>query len=144
MSPHQKEDDMNQEAMQFRGLSVHDVDGAKVGDVVDFYFDASTNEPEWLLVRSGLIGHETTLVPLADIQRDENVLRSPYPKDVIMDAPNAGGWAIDDRTERALFEHFHLRRELPERTEERAAFEQVAESDQNGARLRSWKASNAA
>lgn len=134
---------MNREAMELRGLSVHDVDGTKVGDVVDFYFDAATNEPEWLVVEAGLLDHQNAFVPLADIQRDGDALKSPYPKDLILDGPEASGSAIDRKTEQALFEHFHIRRELPGRTEGEPAFDQ-GPGQESDFRLKSWKASNVA
>ena len=134
---------MKRDAIELRGLAVHDVDGTKVGDVVDFYFDAATNEPEWLLVEAGILDHQQAFVPLADIQRDGDALKTPYPKDMILDAPEAGGAAIDRNTEQRLFEHFHIRRELPGRTEEEPAFEQ-GPGEEGDFRLKSWKASNAA
>lgn len=131
------------DATDMNGLAVEDVDGTKVGDVVDFFFDAATNEPQWLAVEAGMIDRKLVLVPMDDITRTENGLKTPYPKDMIMDAPQVDGAAIDRTTEDALYGHYHLRRELPERSTERAAFEQDR-SMTAGGRLRSWKASNAA
>lgn len=130
---------MKTEALELKGLAVQGIEGAKIGDVTDFYFDAPTSEAEWLVVTTGVIDKKAVLVPIADLQRDEDTLTTPYPKDQVMDAPVVDAPAIDADTEAALYEHYHLRRELPGRTENRAAWEQ---DDARGGefRLRSWKA----
>lgn len=134
---------MKTEALEMHGLAVEDVDGTKVGEVVDFYFDAKTDEPQWLAVEAGTLGRKMVMIPLEDIARTENGLKTPYPKDMIMEAPEADGTALDKTTEDALYGFYHLRRELPDRTTERAAFEQDRGRTDSG-RLRSWKAWKAA
>lgn len=130
---------MKPDALDLKGLTVHDVGGGKIGDVVDFFFDASTNEPEWLVVETGLLEHRGALVPMDGIRREGDQLTTPYPKDQVMDAPVVDGDSIDKETERALYEHYHVRRELPGRSQERAPFEQDR-SETGDYRLRSWKA----
>ena len=134
---------MNTSALDMHGLAVEDIDGTKVGDVVDFYFDARTEDPQWLAVEAGTVGHKIVLVPVEDITRTDGGLRTPYQKDMIMDAPHAEGASLNRKMEEALYSFYHLRRELPERTTERAAFEQDR-SKSADARLRSWKAWKAA
>ena len=134
---------MKPDALDLKGMSVNDMGGAKIGDVVDFYFDATTNEPEWLVVETGLLEHKGALVPMDGIHREGDQITTPYPKDQVMDAPAVEGDSIDKATERALFEHYHVRRELPGRSQERAAFEQDR-SETGDYRLRSWKAWTAA
>jgi hypothetical protein len=125
------------------GLALIDIDGAKVGDIVDFYFDARTNEPEWLVVEVGTVGHKAVLVPLDDVSRTQDGLKTPYPKEMILDAPHVEGAAIDGRTESALYGFYHLRRELPGRSRTTPAYEQDRRR-LGDARLRSWQAWKAA
>lgn len=134
---------MKPEALELRGLSLEDPGGDKVGEIVDFYFDAGTDEPEWLAVEAGLLDKKVVLAPMDGISRDGDRVTTPYPKDHVMDAPQVEGPSIDRATERALYEYYHLRRELPGRTQERAAFEQDR-GDTGDARLRSWNAASAA
>ena len=129
--------------MDLNGLAVKDIEDTKIGDVIDFFFDTRTNEPEWLVVEVGLLDHKTVLVPLDGIARGDDGLKTPYPKDIVMDAPAFEGTAMDKETERALYEYYHVRRELPGRTQDQPAFEQDR-SETGDARLRSWKAWKAA
>lgn len=130
---------MKPEALDMNGLAVRDVHGNKLGEVTDFYFDVPTSEPEWLVIASGLLDKKSVLVPMEGLQRDEEGLMTPYPKDTIMDAPAVDAAAIDAETEAALYQHYHVRRELPGRTENRAAWEQDVPYSKDS-RLRSWKA----
>ena len=134
--------EMKEDALQMKGLAVHDIDDTKVGDVVDFFIDGSTKEPEWIVVEAGLVDKKTALVPLDGMTREEQVLKTPYPKDMIMSAPEVRGTSIDKDTEEALYGYYHVRRELPGRTEKKAAYEQDR-SETGDARLRSWKSSAA-
>jgi hypothetical protein len=125
------------------GLAVLDVDGEKVGDIVDFYFDSLTNEPQWLVVEAGTLGHKSVLVPLDDVARTHEGLKTPYPKAMILEAPHNEGASIDNRTETELYGFYHLRRELPGRDRMTPAFEQERRRTAD-ARLRSWKVWKAA
>ena len=126
---------MKTKRLDMNGLAVRDIDGARVGEIVDFYFDARTNEPEWLVVEAG--GHRTVVVPLDDVARIEDGLKTPYPKAMILDSPHAEGASLDKRTEKALNEFYHQHR-AP-----RGAHDQKR-SPAGNARLRSWKAWKAA
>ena len=125
------------------GLSVHDIEGTKVGDVVDFYFDVKSNEPQWIVVEAGAVNHKQVLVPLEDASRTHDGLKTPYPKDMIMEAPHVDGPSIGKASEAALYQYYHLRRELPGRSESEPAFEQNRSQTGDG-RLRSWKVWKAA
>lgn len=131
---------MTNETLEMKGLSLKDVDGSKIGDVVDFYIDGDTKEPEWLVVETGVIDKTNLPVPLEGLTRDGDELKTPYPKDMVMNAPRVGDSSIDKGTEEALYGYYHVRRELPGRTEQKAAYEQDR-SLTGDARLRSWKSS---
>jgi sporulation protein YlmC with PRC-barrel domain len=135
-----KEPDMKTEYLELQGLAVHDVDGDKIGEVADFYCDIPTSEPEWLVVTTGLLDKKDVLVPMDGIVREEDELQTPYEKGQVMDAPAVTGADIDPDTEAALYEYYHVRRELPSRTDDEAPFEQRQDDPALGPRLRSWKA----
>src|SRR5690606_33199720 len=65
-----KEVSMKPEALELRGLSLEDPGGDKVGEIVDFYFDAGTDEPEWLAVEAGLLDKKVVLAPMDGLSRD--------------------------------------------------------------------------
>ncbi len=54
------------EAYQWRGRTVLDRDGDKIGKVEEVYVDEVTEAPEWILVESGLLSKKRHLVPLRD------------------------------------------------------------------------------
>jgi sporulation protein YlmC with PRC-barrel domain len=92
----------------WRGQTVMDVNGDKVGSVEDVYYDDVTGRPEWLGVKTGLFGMNTTLVPISGTQPvGDGSLTVPYEKAHIKDAPNVepvGG--LDDAEEEQLYRHY--------------------------------------
>jgi hypothetical protein len=129
--------------MDYTGQKVVDIDGTQVGDVIDFYYDAGTNEAEWLVVEAGLLENRHVMVPLEGVTREEDRLVTPYPKDLIMDSPEVEDSSLNGETEQTLYEYYHLRRELPGRPHDQAPFEQDR-SAIGDFRLRSWKNTRAA
>src|SRR5918993_143325 len=73
--------------LQYRGESLVDSDGDKIGSIEEIYLDAETNEPEWALVNTGLFGTKSTFVPVRDASDDGGTLRVPYDKAKVKDAP---------------------------------------------------------
>ena len=134
---------MNADAQDYTGLKVVDIDGSQVGEVVDFFYDAGTNEAEWLVVEAGLLNNRHVMVPLEGVSNDEDRLVTPYPKDLIMDSPEIEESALNRETEQMLYEHYHMRRELPGRSQSQPPFEQDR-SAIGDFRLRSWKNTSAA
>jgi uncharacterized protein (TIGR02271 family) len=72
------------------GHDVYDVDGDKIGEITDIYYDDVTQRPEWLTVKTGLFGSKKTFVPLqgsARYGKDDDNLQVAYDKEFIKDAP---------------------------------------------------------
>jgi sporulation protein YlmC with PRC-barrel domain len=92
----------------WRGQTVLDVNGDKVGSVEDVYYDEVSGRPEWLGVKTGLFGLNTTLVPISGTQPvGDGSLTVPYEKAQIKDAPNvdpAGG--LGEADEQRLYQHY--------------------------------------
>jgi uncharacterized protein (TIGR02271 family) len=73
--------------LQFRGETLCDADGDKIGSIEEIYLDAETDAPEWALVNTGLFGTKTTFVPLRDATEADGTLRVPFEKATVKDAP---------------------------------------------------------
>ena len=54
-----------EEVRSWRGDTVVDRDGDKLGKVEDIYLDRQTDEPEWVAVKTGLVGSKLSFIPLA-------------------------------------------------------------------------------
>jgi len=72
------------------GRDAYDVDGDKLGEITDIFYDDNTQRPEWLTVKTGLFGSRKTFVPLQGSTRygeDDDDLQVAYDKDFVKDAP---------------------------------------------------------
>jgi hypothetical protein len=86
------------ELIALRGRPVYASDGEKLGDFEEFYQDEATGEPEWIRVKSsvmgGMLGSKNFLVPMAEAQfQDGNdpAIRVPYSKEQVQNAPTPDG-----------------------------------------------------
>ena len=75
---------------QLIGRPMFDSSHHKVGDVGQVYLDTASGEPEWMSIRTGLLGTKETFVPLrsAELQGDEVYV--PFGADKIKHAPRVG------------------------------------------------------
>jgi sporulation protein YlmC with PRC-barrel domain len=71
------------EALRARGASVLDQEGTKIGTVEDIYVDRETDEPEWVVVKTGLLGNRVNFVPLREASMRGENLRVPYDKKMV-------------------------------------------------------------
>jgi uncharacterized protein (TIGR02271 family) len=76
------------EAVRARGASVLDQEGTKIGAVEDIYVDRKTEEPEWVVVKTGLLGNRVNFVPLRDASMRGEDLLVPYDKKMVSAAPS--------------------------------------------------------
>jgi len=98
-----------EEVKSWRGDTVVDRDGDKLGKVEDIYLDRQTDQPEWVAVKTGMIGSKLSIVPLAGAQRSGDEIRVPYEKGQVKDAPSveADGELSQDEEAR-LYRHYGL------------------------------------
>jgi uncharacterized protein (TIGR02271 family) len=95
--------------LQKRGQDLYDRDGEKIGTIVEIYLDAQTGEPEWALVNTGLFGTKSSFVPLREVGEDGDMLRVPYEKAQVKDAPSMDpDGELSPRDESALYAHYGL------------------------------------
>ncbi|MER6051473.1 PRC-barrel domain-containing protein [Streptomyces sp. NPDC001793] len=91
------------------GLRVVDAEGAKVGVVQQVYRDDATDEPEWITVRTGLLGLKETFVPLAGARRAGDELHVPHTKGTMKAAPRIDAEGhLDPSEEERLYRHYGL------------------------------------
>jgi uncharacterized protein (TIGR02271 family) len=97
------------EAYGFRGRTMLDRDGDKIGKIDDIYEDKRTGQPEWALVNTGLFGTKKTFVPLRGASPVGEDVRVPVEKAHVKDAPgiDADG-ELSETEERQLFTHYDL------------------------------------
>ena len=102
------------EAYGFRGRTMIDRDGDKIGKIDDVYEDKATGRPEWALVHTGLFGTKKTFVPLHDAQPTGEDVRVPLEKSRVKDAPSVDpDGELSESEERQLYTP--LRRRLRHR-----------------------------
>jgi uncharacterized protein (TIGR02271 family) len=69
------------------GATVRGSDGEKIGKVGQVYLDDQTGQPEWVTVRTGLLGAKESFVPLAAARMEGDDLVVDASKDKVSGAP---------------------------------------------------------
>ena len=98
------------EAYDWRGRTIVDADGGKVGTVEELFRDEDTTQPEWVAVRTGMFGGKLSFVPIQAAEPTGEDVRVPFTKDQIKDAPkidDADG-QLSQQEEAQLYEHYGL------------------------------------
>ena len=96
-------------ALGWRGRTVHDEAGERIGTLEQLYLDAEDDRPAWAGVRTGLLGLRESFVPLAGAREDGDALVVPYAKDHVRDAPSVDpDAALEPDEEAALRRHYGL------------------------------------
>jgi sporulation protein YlmC with PRC-barrel domain len=97
------------EMMEWRGCEVVDQDGDRVGKLDEIYLDRETGAPEWAIVNTGLFGRKSSFVPLKEALREGEMIRVPYEKEQIKDAPNIDpDGEISAEEEQQVYAHYGL------------------------------------
>jgi sporulation protein YlmC with PRC-barrel domain len=97
------------QVMEWRGSEVVDQDGDKVGKIDEIYIDRETGKPEWAIVNTGLFGRKSSFVPLKDALREGDMIRVPYQKGHIKDAPKVDpDGEISPEEEQQVYAHYGL------------------------------------
>jgi len=91
---------------------LYDSAGEKVGGISDIYYDDMTGRPEWVAVKTGLMGMKSNFVPISEatIMRDDDGdehLQVRFSKDQISEAPaiDADG-ELTPAQEQDLYSHY--------------------------------------
>ncbi|HYI98194.1 MAG TPA: PRC and DUF2382 domain-containing protein [Thermoleophilaceae bacterium] len=95
--------------IDWRGRTLVDQDGNKIGSIDEIYMDTQTEQPEWIAVSTGLFGKKVTFVPIAEATESGDDVRVPYGKDQVKDAPNAeADQELSQDEEESLYRHYGL------------------------------------
>jgi uncharacterized protein (TIGR02271 family) len=93
----------------WRGRNAVDNDGDKIGKIEEIYMDAETGKPEWLAVKTGMLGTKVSFIPIAEASEAGDEVRVPYDKQQVKDAPNAeADGELSQQEEAALYRHYGL------------------------------------
>jgi uncharacterized protein (TIGR02271 family) len=96
-----------QDIETWRGRSLVDRDGDKIGKVEDVYLDRQSGDPEWVAVKTGLFGSNVSFVPIQDASTAGDDLQVAYTKDQVKDAPNIDpDGELSPEEERRLYSHY--------------------------------------
>jgi stress response protein YsnF len=105
----------------WRGRTMVDRDGDRIGTIQDLYADDQTGQPEWALVNTGLFGTKSTFVPLAQATTAGDDVQVPYQKQLVKDAPRVeADQHLSQAEEQQLWRHYGLDDQPADRTAEAA------------------------
>lgn len=95
---------------EWRGKTLIDCDGEKIGKLVDVYVDTETDEPQFGTVKEGLHNRHLTFVPLAGIQVGPDDLQATITRERVRSAPDIEihGGELSQADESTLYHHFEL------------------------------------
>ena len=74
--------------LAWRGRTVVDRNGDKVGKIGELYLDEETDRPAYAGVRTGLFGRNESIIPLSAVTERDDELVVPYDADHVRDAPS--------------------------------------------------------
>ncbi len=96
-------------ALQWRGQTMYDRDGDKIGLIEEIYLDQETGAAGWALVNTGLIGRKSTFVPIAHAAPSEDGVRVPFEKSHVEDAPGIDfDGELSQEAESELYSHYGM------------------------------------
>ena len=94
---------------ELRGKKLVDPEGGEIGEVRDVYLNHRTDQPEFALVDSGLLGRKATLVPLAGASLDGPRLWVSVEKAQVSGAPTLDPEdEISAEQEAELYHHYGI------------------------------------
>jgi len=95
------------EAYDFRGRTLIDGEGEKIGKIDELYYDEQGGQPEWALVNTGLFGTKKTFVPIRSASPAGEDLKVPVSKQQVKEAPRIDAdQELSESEERQLFDHY--------------------------------------
>jgi len=96
-------------AQEWKGCTVVDRSGDKIGKLDEIYLDQQTGSPEWALVNTGLFGTRSSFVPLNGAHQADGDVIVDWDKAKVKDAPNidADG-ELSQEDEAQLYVHYGL------------------------------------
>lgn len=99
------------ETFPLEGASIEGLEGQAIGTAVHVFRD-DTGRPQWVTVRSGLLGTGESFIPLREAVFEAGVIKVPYRKSQVDDAPNVVGEHLQVSDEESLYNYYGLSRHL--------------------------------
>jgi hypothetical protein len=95
---------------EWRGKSLIDRFGEKIGKLEEVYVDVETDEPMFATVKEGFIGRHLTFVPLVGVGFGPDALQVTVSRDEVKSAPNLElkGEELSQSDESTLYHHYQL------------------------------------
>jgi uncharacterized protein YrrD len=100
---------MTDATAEYVGADLHDGNGHKIGKITDVIFDDRTAEPEWYVVKVGML-HGNHVVPVGSVSATEHGAAVPFDKETVQHAPKLDGPAPTEPEEHALNAHYRVQR----------------------------------
>jgi sporulation protein YlmC with PRC-barrel domain len=95
--------------LEWRGRTIVDHAGEKIGKFQEIYLDTESDRPEWAAVSTGLLGRRQRLIPLSEAQPDGDDVRVPFDKEHVENAPEVDSDRDLSQDEEArLYAHYGL------------------------------------
>src|SRR4051794_2963115 len=96
-----------EDVLSWRGQTMVDNDGDKIGTIDEIYLDAETNEPEWAVVSTGVSGKKQCSAPRGDPSAGGDGPRVPCEKPPERAAPRIDrGGRLPGGEGRDLYRHY--------------------------------------
>ena len=93
------------------GASVEGLEGQAIGKAVHVFRDGA-GRPQWVTVKSGMLGTGESFIPLREAVFEDGVIKVPYRKSQVDDAPNVVGEQLQASDEESLYNYYGLSRHL--------------------------------
>jgi PRC-barrel domain/Domain of unknown function (DUF2382) len=105
--------------LSWRGRTVRDPSGDKIGKLDGLYLDAATDLPAYAGVRTGLLGTHESIVPLEGASEVDDDVVVPFDAELVRSAPSLDPASVlSPGEEFALAEHYGVQRDRTYGTEE--------------------------
>jgi PRC-barrel domain len=103
------------QVLDWRGSTVLDRDGRKVGTFHEVYLDEGTSAPAWAAVKTGPLGLRRRVVPIVDAEPDGTCVRIPFTKEQVLSAPtiDAEGW-VPESDRSVVLRHYGINASRPQ------------------------------
>jgi uncharacterized protein (TIGR02271 family) len=96
-----------QEIETWRGRTLVDRDGDKIGTIEEVYLDRSSGDPEWVAVKTGMFGSKVSFVPIRGASAAGDDVRVQHEKGLVKDAPSVeADGQLSPEEERRLYQHY--------------------------------------
>jgi len=97
------------DAYEWRGRTVVNNDGDKIGSLEEVYLDTDSGRPEWATVKTGMLGTKQSFVPLQGASPSGDEVVVGYSKDQVKDAPSVDAdGELSTEDEQQLYRHYGL------------------------------------